>query len=303
MVKITSLRPLVSIILPTYNRAKMLKCAVKSILKQHYKDWELIIVDNHSIDETEMIINQFNDDRIRLFKIQNGGSIGKSRNLGIRNAKGEWIAFIDSDDWWLPDKLTVCAEKFYDQVDLIYHDLLISDNGRILLWKKIRGKVLKSPIIIDLLIKGNVIANSSVIVRRSIFEKVGLISEDMNINPSVDLNTWLKIASATENFKYIPQALGGYLIHPGAESRRNMSISHEYAISNYIHLLSNNELIQVRRYIDYLSGRYEYLSKEDIIAEKALKKCLRHREIQIVIKTLFMLLIINLRKIRGYFQL
>ena len=97
--------PLVSIIIPTYNRAEDLKRALQSVFDQTFADWEILIVDNHSIDNTDDVVKLFDDPRIRLFKIHNDGVVAASRNLGLKHAVGEYVAFLDSDDWWLPKSL------------------------------------------------------------------------------------------------------------------------------------------------------------------------------------------------------
>ena len=107
----TKLRPLVSIIIPTYPQATYIGKALQSIIDQTFKNWEAIIIDNHSTDDTQKILNQFVDPRIKCLKIKNNGIIAKSRNLGIKFAKGEWIAFLDSDDWWTKDKLEICINN------------------------------------------------------------------------------------------------------------------------------------------------------------------------------------------------
>jgi len=99
------MNPLVSIIIPTYNRAEDLKRALQSVLEQTFTDWEIVVVDNHSVDDTNSLIKSFNNRKIKLFKIHNEGIIATSRNLGLKHALGEYIAFLDSDDWWLPKKL------------------------------------------------------------------------------------------------------------------------------------------------------------------------------------------------------
>ena len=88
--------PLVSIIIPTYNNAEFLGKALKSVIDQTYGSWEAIVIDNNSTDQTDEVINKFQDIRIKYYKISNYGIIAKSRNLGINLAKGEWIAFLDS---------------------------------------------------------------------------------------------------------------------------------------------------------------------------------------------------------------
>ncbi len=94
---------LVSVVIPTYNHARFLGRALQSVMDQTYKNWEVIIIDNHSQDNTDEIVEAFKDPRITLLKIHNNGVIAASRNMGIRAAKGEWIAFLDSDDHWYPN--------------------------------------------------------------------------------------------------------------------------------------------------------------------------------------------------------
>jgi glycosyltransferase involved in cell wall biosynthesis len=296
MEKMTEQLPLVSIVLPTYNRARMLSRAISSVIEQSYQHWELFVIDNHSSDDTESVVHQFKDERITLIKIENEGSIGKSRNRGVKEATGEWVAFLDDDDWWFPDKLSQCLLECRGNVDLIFHDLLVSVDGRVSRWKKIKGWSLSPPVIKDLMIRGNAIANSSVMVRRSVIEAAGEISEDANVNPSVDYNTWLKIANITDSFKYISKVLGAYLVHNGGVSQRDMSISYEYAIADFRHTLSEWDRIHVRRNIDYMHGRFEYLQGNYALAEKALKNSLSGREVVRSAKCLFMLLLISFKK-------
>ena len=94
--------------MPTYNNGAFLDTAVNSVLKQTIRDFELIIVDNFSTDNTSKIIRNFKDKRIKYFKFKNKGIIAASRNLGISKSKGKYLAFIDSDDKWYENKLEVC---------------------------------------------------------------------------------------------------------------------------------------------------------------------------------------------------
>ena len=97
--------PKVSIILPTYNRADLIMETIESILSQTYRNWELIIIDDGSDDNTEEIISQIKDERIQFHKARRIGIVGKIKNIGIEKARGELIAFIDSDDLWAETKL------------------------------------------------------------------------------------------------------------------------------------------------------------------------------------------------------
>jgi glycosyltransferase involved in cell wall biosynthesis len=97
--------PLVSVIIPTYNRAPLLGRCINSVLAQTYREFELLIIDDHSTDNTEEIVHSFNDPRIRYIKQTKNGGVSAARNAGISTAKGDFIAFNDDDDEWLPNKL------------------------------------------------------------------------------------------------------------------------------------------------------------------------------------------------------
>lgn len=97
---------LVSIIMPSYNTEKFISETIHSVLSQIYTNWELIIVDDCSNDNTDAVVSEFlNDTRIRYIKNENNSGAAVSRNRALREAKGKWIAFLDSDDLWMPEKL------------------------------------------------------------------------------------------------------------------------------------------------------------------------------------------------------
>lgn len=96
---------LVSIIMPSYNTGKFITETINSVINQTYTNWELIIVDDCSTDNTDEVVAQFNDERIRYLKNPKNSGAAVSRNYALREAKGKWIAFLDSDDLWLPEKL------------------------------------------------------------------------------------------------------------------------------------------------------------------------------------------------------
>lgn len=96
---------LVSVIMPSYNTGRFIAESIESVLSQTYENWELLIVDDCSTDETDHIIEQYRDPRIRYFKNDKNSGAAVSRNKALREAKGRWIAFLDSDDLWMPEKL------------------------------------------------------------------------------------------------------------------------------------------------------------------------------------------------------
>src|SRR6478736_9323873 len=113
---------LVSIIVPTYNRAHLIGETIQSVIDQSYINWELIIVDDGSTDDTKKKVEEFNDKRIRYFFIEHTGLIGAVRNFGMKNTRGELIAFLDSDDLWLSNKLEyqLSLLKEYPQAAFVF---------------------------------------------------------------------------------------------------------------------------------------------------------------------------------------
>ncbi|HEX5171718.1 MAG TPA: glycosyltransferase family 2 protein [Cyclobacteriaceae bacterium] len=104
--------PLVSVIIPAYNRGHLIGETINSVINQTYDNWELIIVDDGSTDETKSTIEKFSDTRIQYHKINHSGLLGLVRNQGISHASGEYIAFLDSDDMWHPEKLQIQVKLF-----------------------------------------------------------------------------------------------------------------------------------------------------------------------------------------------
>lgn len=96
---------LVSIIMPSYNTGKYIGQSIESVLRQTYTNWELLIVDDCSCDNTDEVVKSYSDSRIKYFKNDKNSGAAVSRNRALREAKGKWIAFLDSDDIWLPEKL------------------------------------------------------------------------------------------------------------------------------------------------------------------------------------------------------
>jgi len=186
----------ISVIVPTYNRADLISETIESILNQTYKNFELIIVDDGSTDNTEEVIRKFKDSRIKYIKTDNWGGPARPRNTGIKKAKGEYIAFCDDDDIWLPKKLEKQIRVFqisnetamlYTRFKTIEGDVISNrifpENGK---YKS--GNIFKS------LYLRNFIACSSVMVKRSVLDQVGFFNTDPNLIAVEDADLWLRIA-------------------------------------------------------------------------------------------------------------
>ena len=205
--------PTVSVIIPTYNRAHLVGQAIRSVLNQTFQDFELIIVDDGSSDDTEAVVKQFNDPRIRYIYQENKGISG-ARNTGIRSARGRYIAFLDSDDLWLPDllQLEVPILDANPDVGLVYAKAqAIDKEGNPMSQisgapEKYPGETLKS------ILYGDFVSTITALVRRACFDSVGLFDE--SLKGRVDWDMWVRIARYYR-FAYIDKVLAKFRCHPG----------------------------------------------------------------------------------------
>ncbi|MFZ2541495.1 MAG: glycosyltransferase [Gallionella sp.] len=289
---------LVTVVIPTYNHAHFLGRALQSVLDQTYTNWEAIVIDNHSQDSTDEVVQSFADPRITLLKIHNNGVIAASRNMGIRAAKSEWIAFLDSDDWWTTNKLQVCFKHINDKVDLVYHDLeIVRDHPAFFQRKKLKSRQVKRPVFIDLLVNGNTIANSSVVVRKRLLDQIGGIDENIKMIASEDYNAWLRIAQITDAFFHIPKCLGYYMSHDQGISKKDMSFSYKCAIANLPGSLSDTQQDSTNSIAAYMSGRYHYANSEYDKAANKFKYCLKYANSRIRLRVMYMFMLIALHKV------
>jgi glycosyltransferase involved in cell wall biosynthesis len=209
--------PLVSVVVPTYNHAHFLHKAIQSVIDQTYTNWEMLIVDNHSNDDTDTVVGGFNDLRIKLLKIHNNGVIAASRNKGIQEAKGDWIAFLDSDDNWYPKKLETVmgAIKQEDVYDVFSTDELMVDSktgsNSVLHYGPYEENFYRV-----LLMGGNRLSPSATLIRHSFLKEHNLLFNEAHEYIAVeDYDLWLNLAKKGAKFKFINSIQGEYLIHPG----------------------------------------------------------------------------------------
>ncbi len=284
--------PLVSVVIPTYNHARFLGRALQSVLDQTYTHWEAIVIDNHSTDNTDEIMASFADPRIAYLKINNNGVIAASRNAGIRAAKGEWVAFLDSDDWWTADKLQTCFDSIDGQVDLVYHDLQIaSEQSRRFSPKIIKSWQVQPPVLIDLMVRGNAIATSSAVVRAKLLIQLNGMNESPDMVGTEDYNTWLRIAQIGGRFRYVSKGLGFYQLHNQGVSRKDMSVPAQYAEAEFVDLLSPQQKNMILANVRYIKGRYEYLAGNTAAAKQNLLFSLRYGRLFIKLKSTITLII------------
>jgi len=287
-----------SVIIPTYNRGEILKYCLDSLVYQTFKNFEVIICDDGSKDNTKSIVETYTEKlNITYLYEENWGGPARPRNNGIKVAKGQWVCFLDSDDLWTPDKLQVCLENINESVDFIYHDLKIIRKPNALFRRKIaKNRQLEKPVIIDLLVNGNAILNSSAVVRKSILEKIGGISENQEIIACEDYHTWLRIAQITDSFYYIKKCLGSYRLHDQGISRKDMSLPWKLTITDYAYLLDDRQKNKINNLIQYTAGRFAFLSNNLQSAKESLYVSFRNESFAIKIKSILMIMVIFLKR-------
>ena len=190
---------LVSVIIPTCNRKKFLRKALDSVLNQTYDNFEIIVIDDCSCDDTKGMVLSYKDRRIKYFQNTSKLYAAESRNIGIERSNGDFIAFLDDDDEWLPDKLTMQMPLFrknskvgivYSSISLFFSDYNLSYNTK----PEKRGMIFK-----DLLIKNYIGGTVSVVVRKEVFSNVfdGKYF-DPNFKAREEYDLWVRISKKWE---------------------------------------------------------------------------------------------------------
>ncbi len=172
---------LVSIVLPTYNRADLIVETIQSVIDQSYSQWELIIIDDGSSDDSKDRIAHFNDERIQYHVIEHTGILGKVRNEGMHLAKGNYIAFLDSDDLWLPHKLEfqLSLLKKYPQTAFIFGHGEQFGTGAIPP-PELEPLFIGNVFLFQLLEERFIIYPSTFLFKREVLNAIGYINEHMS---------------------------------------------------------------------------------------------------------------------------
>ena len=200
-----------SIIIPTFNQGSLLKNCLQSITQQTYKNYEIIVIDNHSTDNTKKIITKFKK-KIIYRKIRNNGVIAKSRNLGIKIAKGKWIAFLDSDDQWFSTKLEKINKLIKTNKSEVFCNAELFKRD-----KKLKINIpgpYEKEFYKKLLITGNRLSTSASIVNRNftIQNKI-FFAEHKKFISCEDYFFFLELARKKARFHFYNEPLGIHLMH------------------------------------------------------------------------------------------
>jgi glycosyltransferase involved in cell wall biosynthesis len=237
----TRSNPLVSVIVTTYNRKKKLKEALVSILEQTYTNIEILVVDNFSDYDIKGFIQEFNDTRIILIQNANNGNYVINRNLGIKNAHGDYIAFCDDDDYWLPHKLTEQIRFFTmascdKELGLVYSKcFMLGPRGIYRVGP--RAPLYNGNVFYQMLLIPSVPILTAV-VKKQVFEKIGLFNEDKAILCQEDNDFWTRL-SKYYSVKSISEPTAVYREHDENLSNSN-KITLKARLYLHKHMINTN---------------------------------------------------------------
>ena len=259
--------PRVSVVIPSYNMARFLPAAVESVLHQTYRDFELIVIDDGSIDNTAEIVRQF-PATVRYYRQENGG-VSAARNRGIELTKGEYITFFDADDIMLEDALqkSVAFLDQHPEVGFCYGQVYkIDEDGRQMRMRSLRGAKHTcvregKEQITRMLFRGD-ISPSAVVTRRSCLNEVGFF--DTSIRMGEDIDLWLRL-SRRYSVGYIAEPLAKYRVHLNSiTGRRSFKALKDFQTAFLQHALEGLESEPYYRSLKRktYSGLYCYLSEE-----------------------------------------
>lgn len=280
--ELMQMNKMVSVVIPTHNRADLLPRAIESVLNQTYSNLEVIVVSDGSIDNTEEVIKKYSikDSRVRFiaYSPARGGNV--ARNTGIEASQGDYIAFLDDDDEWLPRKLEKQVEVLDrdDKIGLVYtgvHIIYVNENAEYNSLSKEQGN-LKKRILID----NCVGTTSTVILRKSVLKKSGTFDDKLNALQDFDL--WIRVAQYS-NIGVVPEPMINYYNYLGKKQVSAVTqkyidafayINEKYVLE--METLSEDEKYQKQVEENFLLANKAMRNGESKTARKYLKKILKH---------------------------
>jgi glycosyltransferase involved in cell wall biosynthesis len=272
--------PRVSVIIPSYNRKELLAKAIESVQRQTYKDFEIIVADDGSTDGTPAFLAERYGDAVRVLALPHTGLPASGRNAGTLAARGEFLAFLDSDDLWLPHKLEqqVHAAERYPDAALFYS--LAQKIGS----PAVKGVTMSfhyrpSGRVFYFLVFYNFIPTLTTMVRRSVLEDVGLFDTDPELRAAEDYDLWLRIARRHE-VRYVRGILAQYRLHSENISSNIFSgfDRWEMILKRIFHEYGTPEFIRRKAFSHIEMGRFQFgLLLRDRVADvrPALHRAIR----------------------------
>ncbi len=263
--------PLISVVIPAYNAEKFIVKTLDTVLAQTYRNYELIVVDDGSNDKTAEVVTEYlekHDLRGQCICQQNK-KIAAARNTGIRAASGSWIALLDHDDLWFPQKLDEVIKELYlrPDVDLICHNEIVTQDGKI--QRTSKNGPSSENMYESLLFRGNCLSPSATIFKKEVALNCGGFSENLDYNTVEDYDFWMR-TSRIAKFHFFDKVLGEYVLVETAASR------------NIVYHHKNLEIMLTCHLAEHLSGAHGFMGKR--MANKRLATVYRSALTQLIHK-------------------
>ncbi|OGM11468.1 hypothetical protein A2Z22_00255 [Candidatus Woesebacteria bacterium RBG_16_34_12] len=268
-------KPLVSVIIPTYNRSSMLKNSIESVLKQTYHNFELIIVDDGSTDNTKEVVKKIKDKRIKYFYKKNQGP-ASAQNYGIKHSGGKYITILGDDDLYLPNKIDVQVELLEKNSDygFCYSNIYLKNKDKLHLY--LSNEPFNSHL--NLLLSKNFIAAPTVMIKSNTLKSLKGFNESYEIAEDYDL--WLR-AAKKYLFDYINKPLVIVNLHDSNLCRDIKKVSYYDGIVRYKHLkhykgrIPKKYIKKYRRELAFQKGKVLFYEGKKTKARRYFKKAIK----------------------------
>ena len=240
--------PFFSAIIPVYNKEKFIENTIKSVLQQSFSDFELILVDDGSTDNSKIKIENFSDSRITIYTKENGGA-SSARNFGLEKAKANYITFLDADDYWYPDFLQEMASSIEEFPNhKIFSAAIEVESEKVVFPSQYSINKSNEREIVNYFVasmKTTIICTSCAVFDKSVFEKVGHF--DTEIKSGQDTDMWIRIGLEFP-VVFSWKILARYVYDPNSLSRKKEYLNKKFNFSKFESLEKNNP--NLKRFID-----------------------------------------------------
>ena len=287
----------VSVIIPTYNYAHFIDEAIESVLAQTFPIFEIIVVDDGSSDNTEEIIKKFGD-KVRYIKQKNGG-VGLARNTGVKNSGGEFIAFLDADDIWLPQKIEHQIKLFQTDAEIglittAMREFYVREKTLQIYAEGKNGWCAESLLLLEPVAVG---PGSTTLVKREVFEQIGGFDETKELHPSEDWEFCYRVA---REFKlaFLPEVLVEYRNHG---NNGHLQISRfERAMNLAFEKIFSNNALEIQKLKRHSYGNLHKMLAGSYFLNRNYKKSIKHslKSIWLIPTNLFYFFNFPVRKLR-----
>lgn len=296
-------KPLFSVIIPTFNAVVFLKRALESLEKQTCVDFEVLVCDDGSTDGTHDMMSAYRSSmNVRYLRSEHWGGPARPRNIGLQQACGDYIAFLDADDWWYPGKLDAVREKLAGY-DVIYHAMDIATPQSTATGKRVYTRPVRSPVFRYLMLYENALITSGVVARAVLVRAVGGFSESRELISVEDFDLWLRLSRETDRFTYISRSLGAYWIESGsisAPSVKRVDRLHAVYAAHKWHL-DATDARDSEAVLEYLCGRTLMRSGDLLGSVRCFMKSVRSRVVRFKLRSIVMLMIAAMGMVKRKF--